>query len=167
MVSQRRKASSRHSSIHSGSFFLAEMKRTVSSERPLGAFSDSISVTNPYLYWSTSIRRTCSTVSCTAGILPSPHGFKDRGLDLSVMVGSLIASRSFLLAPPHAASACFLSSDETTVFQAVSRRSTSASVVFQQRLTRTEPRARLGSTPIAASTCEACTLPDEQAEPDD
>ena len=40
----------------------------------------SISVSNPYLYWSTSIRRTWSTVSCTAGIFPSAHGFKDRGL---------------------------------------------------------------------------------------
>src|SRR5712691_2236265 len=118
MVSQRRNASRRQSSIHSGSFFLAEMKRTVSSERPLGAFSDSISVTNPYLYWSTSIRRTCSTVSCTAGIVPSAHGCKDRGLDLSVMVGSLIALRSSLLAPRYAAFACFLSSDETTLFQA-------------------------------------------------
>src|SRR6185312_16123378 len=97
------------------------MNRTVSSERPLGAFSDSISVTNPYLYWSTSIRRTCSTVSCTAGILPSAHGCKDRGLDLSVMVGSLIALRSFLVAPPQAAFACSLSSDETTLFQAVHR----------------------------------------------
>ena len=44
------------------------MKRTMSSDRPLGALSDSISATNPYLYWSTSIRRTCSTVSCTAAI---------------------------------------------------------------------------------------------------
>src|SRR5262249_49697941 len=72
------------------------MKRTISSESPLGAFSDSISVSNPYLYWSTSIRRTWSTVSCTAGILPSAHGFKDRGLDLSVMVGF-----SALRQPPH------------------------------------------------------------------
>src|SRR5690242_2251266 len=97
MVSQRLKASSRHASIHSGSFFLAEMNRTVSSERPLGAFSDSMSVTNPYLYWSTSIRRTLSTVSCTAGILSSAHGFKDRGLDQSVMVGSRCALRSSLV----------------------------------------------------------------------
>src|SRR5579871_4130225 len=44
------------------------MKRTVSSERPFGALSDSISVTKPYLYWSTSMERTRSTVSCTAGI---------------------------------------------------------------------------------------------------
>ena len=52
----RRRAAT--SSIQSGSFFFAEMKRTVSSDRPFGALSDSISVSNPYLYWSTSIRRT-------------------------------------------------------------------------------------------------------------
>src|SRR5450830_63182 len=155
------------------------MKRTVSSESPIGAFSDSISVTNPYLYWSTSIRRTCSTVSCTAGILPSAHGFKDRGLDLSVMVGSLIALRSSLVVvAPQAAKPelkpgfkpgfiCFLSKDETTLVKALSRFSISPSLVLQPRLTRTAPRASAGSTPIAASTCEACTLPDEQAEPED
>src|SRR3569833_4219864 len=100
MVSQRRYASSRHWSIHSGSFFLAEMKRTVSSERPFSAFSDSMLVSNPYLYWSTSIRRTCSTVSCTAGSFPSAHGGKDRGLDLSVMVGSLLRFAIVLVRPP-------------------------------------------------------------------
>src|SRR6476661_6456520 len=86
MVSQRRYASSRQASIHSGSFFLAEMKRTVSSDRPFGAFSDSMSVTNPYLYWSTSIRRTRSIVSCTAGIHSSAHGSRPWH-GLSVMVG--------------------------------------------------------------------------------
>jgi len=50
MVSQRRYASSRHSSIQAGSFFFAEMNLMVSSERPLGALSDSISVSNPYRY---------------------------------------------------------------------------------------------------------------------
>src|SRR6266699_1765219 len=79
--SQRANASSRHASIHSGSFFWAEMKRTMSSDRPLGALSDSMSVTNPYLYWSTSMRRTRSIVSCTAGIHSSAHGVKARGLD--------------------------------------------------------------------------------------
>src|ERR1700722_6441135 len=69
MVSQRRYASRRHSSIQAGSLFFAEIKRTVSSDKPLGALSDSINVSNPYRYWSTSIRRTRSTVSCTAGIL--------------------------------------------------------------------------------------------------
>ena len=44
-----RNAASRHSSSHSGSVFLAEMKRTVSSLRPGGAVSASISVTKPYL----------------------------------------------------------------------------------------------------------------------
>src|SRR6476659_6643486 len=56
------------------------MKRTMSSDRPLGALSDSISVTNPYLYWSISMWRTRSMVSCTADISSSPRGFKDRGL---------------------------------------------------------------------------------------
>jgi len=36
-------------------------------------------VSNPYRYWSTSIRLTRSTVSCTAGIPSSARGFKDRG----------------------------------------------------------------------------------------
>src|SRR5260370_29028935 len=92
MVNQRLNASSRQASNQSGSFFFAEIKRTVSSDRPLGAFSDSISVSNPYLYSSTSMRRTCSTVSCTAGIRPSAHGFKDRRLDLVGMVTCPLAS---------------------------------------------------------------------------
>ncbi len=50
MVSQRRYASSRHSVIQVGSSFFAEMKRTVSSFRPFGAFSERMSVTKPYLY---------------------------------------------------------------------------------------------------------------------
>ena len=41
----------------------------------------------------------------------------------------------------------------------------SASVVDQPRLSRTAPWARSGPTPIAASTCDGWTLPDEQAEP--
>ncbi len=40
----------------------------MSSFRPLGALSMSMSVSKPYLYWSTSILRTRSIVSCTAGI---------------------------------------------------------------------------------------------------
>src|SRR5665213_2938775 len=55
------------------------MNRTVSSDSPLGALSDSITVSNPYRYWSTSIRLTRSTVSCTAAIPSSARGFKDRG----------------------------------------------------------------------------------------
>src|SRR5579863_5719639 len=81
MVSQRRYASRRHWVSQSGSPFLAEMKRTISSFRPFGALSDWISVTKPYLYWLTSIERTRSTVSWTAAIGTSPRlgGFKDRG----------------------------------------------------------------------------------------
>ena len=43
----------------------------------------------------------------------------------------------------------------------------SASVVDQPRLSRTAPCARSGPTPMAASTWDGWTLPDEQAEPDD
>jgi hypothetical protein len=47
IVNQWRNAFSRQSSIHSGSFFLAEMKRTVSSVSPLGAKSVSMSADQP------------------------------------------------------------------------------------------------------------------------
>src|ERR1041385_189107 len=50
IVSQCRYALSRNSSIHSGSFFFSTMSRMVSSLKPRGITSDSISVTNPYLY---------------------------------------------------------------------------------------------------------------------
>src|ERR1043166_5143262 len=50
IVSQCRNALSRNSSIHSGSFFFSTMSRMVSSVKPRGITSDSISVTNPYLY---------------------------------------------------------------------------------------------------------------------
>ena len=38
---------------------------------------------------------------------------------------------------------------------------------FHPRLTLIAPPATSGSTPIALKTCERCTFPDEQAEPDD
>src|SRR5262249_60344245 len=38
---------------------------------------------------------------------------------------------------------------------------------FQPRLTLIAPLASSGSTCIARNTCEGCTFPDEQAEPDD
>src|SRR5215213_2853858 len=59
IFSQLRYAFSLHSSIHSGSFFLAEMKRIIPSFNPLGASSASISVTKPYLY---SLRTVFSIV---------------------------------------------------------------------------------------------------------
>src|SRR3954469_3398253 len=50
IVSQLRKAFNRNSSIQSGSAFLAEINRTVSSLRPRGIVSASMSVVQPYLY---------------------------------------------------------------------------------------------------------------------
>ena len=52
IVNQRSKASRRHSNNHSGSSFFAEMNLMISSFRPLGAFSLSMSVEKPYLYFS-------------------------------------------------------------------------------------------------------------------
>ena len=46
-------------------------------------------------------------------------------------------------------------------------RSTSASRVDQPILSRTAPWAISASNPIASSTWDGCTLPDEQAEPED
>src|SRR5262249_14305207 len=43
-------AFNRHSSIHCGSLFFSEIIRMIPSFRPRGTVSDSISVTNPYLY---------------------------------------------------------------------------------------------------------------------
>ena len=55
-----------------------------------------------------------------------------------------------------------------TAFSKPSRKqSTSDSVVVGPRLTRIAPRASAGATPMAASTCEGATLPDEQAAPED
>src|SRR4051812_38118676 len=50
MVNQCRYALSLHSSRNSGSPFLAEMKRMMSSLSPGGAASTPISVSNPHLY---------------------------------------------------------------------------------------------------------------------
>ena len=43
----------------------------------------------------------------------------------------------------------------------------SASLVAGPVLIRIAPRASSAATPIAASTCEGATLPDEQADPDE
>ena len=43
----------------------------------------------------------------------------------------------------------------------------SASVVDQPRLSRTAPCASSGPKPMASTTCDGWTLPEEQAEPDD
>ena len=49
IVRQKRNAFSRHSSSHSGSSFLDEMRRMTSSFNPAGILSSSTSVTKPYL----------------------------------------------------------------------------------------------------------------------
>ena len=53
-----------------------------------------------------------------------------------------------------------------TLRKASAKRSTSVSPDAQPRLSRIAPRASSGWTPIAASTCDGATLPDEQAEPE-
>src|SRR5436190_23190579 len=62
---------------------------------------------------------------------------------------------------------CCLSNDPDTLIQASIKRSISDSVVLGPRLTRTPARARCGGTPMAASTCDGWTLPEEQAAPAD
>src|SRR6266702_1038487 len=123
------------------------------------------------------MRRTCSTVSCTAGIRPSAHGFKDRGLDLVGMVrwalgfgsppwavcNAISVPAVFQAAMPR----CPLDNALASFVQALRNFSTSASVVLQPRLTRTAPRSSGAETPIAARTWDGCTLPEEQAAPED
>src|SRR5687767_226569 len=73
-----RNALSRHSSSHSGSFFLAEISLTTSSLSPFGISSASTSVTKPYLY---SRVASSSIVSVLVDISLCSHpGFRDLGL---------------------------------------------------------------------------------------
>src|SRR5215208_3581878 len=96
ILAQPRKAFKRHSSSHSGSPFLDEIRRMVSSVRPRGAISDSMSVTKPYLYSlltsvstdelmhspllaqrrncrsAPDIRKRCNRVGCAARDSPPP-----------------------------------------------------------------------------------------------
>src|SRR5579864_3282934 len=62
---------------------------------------------------------------------------------------------------------CPLDNAVASFLQAPRKRPISASVVLQPRLTRTAPRVSAGETPIAARTWDGCTLPDEQAAPDE
>jgi DDE family transposase len=64
-------------------------------------------------------------------------------------------------------SGCSLDNAVASFLQALRNISTSTSVVAQPRLTRTAPRRREGETLIAARTWEGCTLPDEQAAPEE
>src|SRR5580700_7398668 len=168
MVSQRRYASRRHSSIQAGSFFFAEIKRTVSSDKPLGALSDSINVSNPYRYWSTSIRRTRSTVSCTAGILFLRSRFQGpRWIKLERLLRCSLAERNLLRTVQAVFRRSPLSRLLASFRQALRHESMSSSIVDQPRLSRTAPWATSRGYPIASSTWDGCTLPEEQAEPED
>src|SRR5258708_40370312 len=60
-----------------------------------------------------------------------------------------------------------LTNDPETLIQASIKRSISDSVVLGPRLTRTAARASGAGTPMAESTCEGWTLPDEQAAPEE
>src|SRR5690606_30457985 len=60
-----------------------------------------------------------------------------------------------------------LPNDFDSLFQAARKALTWDSVVECPKLARSAPRASPASTPIAARTCDGCTLPEEQAAPDD
>src|SRR2546429_4040826 len=60
-----------------------------------------------------------------------------------------------------------LTNDPETLIQASIKRSISDSVVLGPRLTRTAARASCAGTPMAESTCEGWTLPEEQAAPEE
>src|SRR5450631_710214 len=72
--SQWRNAFRRHSNMNSGSLFLVEIRRMMSSFRPFGAASDSTSVTKPHLY-SPSTRVSMILVSV---LMLSPLGVSTR-----------------------------------------------------------------------------------------
>src|SRR5215216_6773832 len=115
------------------------MNRTVSSERPFGALSDSISVTKPYLYWSTSMRRTVSTVSRTAGI-PKLHPQRFQG----PRVEPCEAAQAARFSP---GATCF-----NTRRHAVDNESKSDFADSHPKLRRIAVLARFAGTPIAEST---------------
>src|SRR5437867_11376744 len=79
IVSHVRYALSRQSSSHTGSFFFAEIRRTISSLSPRGTVSCSMSVTNPYLYsrlarsWMTSVEVLIDSIPQMLNDTPHPH----------------------------------------------------------------------------------------------
>src|SRR5207247_6468278 len=98
------------------------------------------------------------TADLLDGLLYGRHsslrcGFKDRGLDQSVMVVvSGLPSPSLVLQAAMLRDS--LSNTAETLIQARIKRSISDSVVVGPRLIRSAPRASGGGTPMAASTCE-------------
>ena len=111
------------------------------------------------------MRFTRSTVSCTAGILSSARGFKDRG-------GTIVKSvtkhfRRNVLRTFQAVFRRPLSKASASFRQASRAKSMSSLEVDQPRLSRTAPWASPLSNPMAARTCDGWTLPEEHAEPED
>src|SRR5262245_34744245 len=116
------------------------------------------------------MRRTRSIVSCTAGILPSAHGFKDRGLDqvgLWLLSWLCLARHPRFQAATSRGFACDLYRLFASLAQVSRNVSISPGVVEKPRLSRMAPRENSAGTPIAASTWDGATFPDEHAEPDD
>src|SRR5438445_11993234 len=79
---QCREARRRYSRNQSGSFFLREMSRTMSSLRPFGAVSSSRSETKPYLYSCFAI---CSWITLLETMVRPPV-FEKRNVDYNVVI---------------------------------------------------------------------------------
>src|SRR5436309_7789505 len=73
IVSQCRYAFRRHSSSHSGSPFLAEIRRITSSLSPTGTVSDSMSVTKPALYSRAAMSLAVMASELIAGETSNPN----------------------------------------------------------------------------------------------
>ena len=137
----------------------------MSSFRPLGALSNSMSVTKPYLYCVDVDR-----LDLVDRLLNRWHyllllgGFKDRWLDHSDYergtAGPITSRHAARLAP--FAHACERPARSVCKARDHPRRSCPT-----QARPGSLRDAISGATPIAASTCDDFTLPDEQAEPDE
>src|SRR3989304_2211215 len=90
MVSQCRNALRRNSRSHSGSPFLCEMSRIVSSDSPLGATSASISVTKPCWY-GCSIRFWRAELVICKPLVPGRVRRRARSLDAEALAAAALA----------------------------------------------------------------------------
>src|SRR5688572_15478152 len=79
------------------------------------------------------------------------QGLKDRRLNVYFFAPTVVRLRNF----------------STNGGKASSTRSTSASVFAAPKLKRIEPSVRAWGRPIAFSTCEGSSVPDEHADPDE
>src|SRR5215208_1850735 len=100
----------------------------------------------------------CSIVFCTAGIGFSPHLSRLQGPRVDGYDGN---------GAVQAASALRLYRVDTSFSHVSTKRLTSAFVEFHPKLIRKAPSASTGSIPMASSTWDRFTLPEEHADPDD